>query len=127
MLTKHSFGVYGTEQPEHAFRHQNLQSEVDATPKREVATDYNGTAEIEAYTVMFGGGTAKPTTSFTSIYSKSVAASTEPSIAHLACRLPDGRRTWANLEAPDVLESMCTEEFCGRQVRIDGQGTATIA
>ncbi len=46
MLTKHSFGVYGTEPPAHEFRHQNLQAEVDQTPKRDVVADHNGSAEI---------------------------------------------------------------------------------
>ncbi len=75
---------------------------------------------------MFGGTAAKPTKSYTSIYGKRTSSGTEPSLAHLACRLPDGRRTWANIEEREVLESMCRDEFCGRRVRIDGQGTATV-
>ena len=126
MLTKHSFGVYGTERPAHEFRHQNLQAEVDLTPKREMVADHKGPAKIESYAVMFGGTAAKPTKSYTSIYGKGPSSGTEPSLAHLACRLPDGRRTWANIEEREVLESMCRAEFCGRAVQIDGQGTATI-
>jgi len=127
MLTKHSFGVYTAERPSHEFRHQNLQSEVDLTPKRTVVADYNGSAEIETYAVMFGGVTAKPTRSYASIYGKAPSSGTAPSLAHLVCRLPDGRRTWANLEEAEVLEAMCLEEFCGREVRIDGRGTARMA
>jgi acetyl-CoA C-acetyltransferase len=133
MLTKHSFGVYSSQPPERAFRHQDLQAEVDREPKRSVAVDYEGTAEIESYTVVFGAAAAKPTTSYTSIYGKASAsgpaspAGSEPSLAHLACRLPDGRRTWANLEDGDVLEAMCREEFCGRPVRLDGAGKAELA
>jgi len=126
MLTKHSFGVYGTQRPGSGFRHQDLQSEVDRTPKREVATDHEGEAEIETYTVMFGGGEAKPTTSYTAIYGNVVPSGSEPTVAHLACRLADGRRTWANISEPEVLQAMCEEEFCGRPIRIDGAGTASL-
>ncbi len=126
MLTKHSFGVYTREQPEHEFRHQNLQAEVDRAPKRELVEDYAGEAEIESYTVMFGGAVAAPTTSYSSVYSNLTSSGDEPSIAHLACRVADGRRTWANIEDPQVLASMCSEEFCGRSVRIDGRGQAEV-
>lgn len=127
MLTKHSFGIYGKTRPSDGFRHQNLQEQVDREPRREVAVEHTGEATIESYTVVFGGGgVARPTTNYASIYGKSASAGSEPSLAHLACILPDGRRTWANLEEPEVLEAMCTEEFCGRQVRIDGAGSATI-
>ncbi len=126
MLTKHSFGVYSTEPPEHPFAHENLQARVDAEPRREAALDHRGEALVEAYTVMFGGGAAKPTTSATAIYGKAAASGTEPTVAHLACLLPDGRRTWANVSDPEVLEAMCVEELCGRTVRIDGAGNAAV-
>jgi len=83
-------------------------------------------AEIESYTVMFGGTVAAPTTSYSSIYANAAPSGDDPSIAHLACRLPDGRRTWANIEDPQVLASMCREEFCGRSIRVDGRGQAAV-
>jgi acetyl-CoA C-acetyltransferase len=97
-LTKHAFGVYAATPPEVAFRHQDVQAEVDATPAREVVVDYTGDATVEGYTVMYGAE--------------------GPSIGHLACRLPDGRRAWANCEDPATLVAMTREEFCGRAVRI---------
>ncbi|MEE2775698.1 MAG: acetyl-CoA acetyltransferase [Acidobacteriota bacterium] len=127
MLTKHSFGVYGTEPPAGGFSHENLQERVAREPKREAVAEHAGGAEIESYTVMFGSKIAKPTTSYTSIYGKSVDTGTEPTVAHLACRLSDGRRTWANLEDAEVLDAMCREEFCGRPVKIDGHGAAVMA
>ena len=127
MLTKHSFGVYASAMPEHAFRHQNLQDEVDATPKRKaVEGDPTGDATIESYVVVFGGTGARPSRSYTSIYGKSQTTSSAPSLAHLACLLPDGRRTWANVDDPHVLEAMCVEEFCGAKVRLD-EGRAEVA
>jgi acetyl-CoA C-acetyltransferase len=103
-LTKHAFGVYAATPPEVPFRHEDVQAEVDATPSREVAMDYSGAATVEAYTVMYGAE--------------------GPSIAHLACRLPDGRRAWANCDDPDTLVAMTREEFCGRSVRIDDHRAA---
>lgn len=97
-LTKHAFGVYAATPPEVPFRHQDVQAEVDATPSREVVVDYTGDATVEAYTVMYGVE--------------------GPSVGHLACRLPDGRRAWANCEDPNTLLAMTREEFCGRPVRI---------
>ncbi len=54
-VTKHAFGVYSTEPPTAGFRHENPQDEIDALPRREVATDDEaaGPADIEAYTVTF--------------------------------------------------------------------------
>ena len=126
MLTKHSFGVYGTESPERGYAYQSLQAEVDRLPRRAAVVDFSGAAEIESYTVAFGAKRATSTRSYVAIYSETTDVGAEPSVAHLACRLPDGRRTWANIDAPEVLDAMCHEEFCGRTVRIDGQGTAVL-
>ncbi len=126
MLTKHSFGVYGSDVPTDGFRHQCLQDEVDREPRREVVLEHDGEAAIESYTVAFGAGTGRPSKSYTSIYGRASSTGTEPSVGHLACRLDDGRRTWANVETPEVLDEMCREEFCGRRVRIDGRGAAIV-
>jgi acetyl-CoA C-acetyltransferase len=97
-LTKHAFGVYSSEPPAKPFQHQDVQAEVDATPSREVAMDYAGAATVEGYTVMYGAE--------------------GPSIGHVVCRLPDGRRTWANTTDAGVLDAMTREEFCGRPVTV---------
>ena len=124
MLTKHSFGVYSNEEPARPYRHVELTSEVHALAKREAASGYAGPAEIETYAVMFGGGSAKATTSYRSVYGERKAPSFVPTVAHLACRLPDGRRSWANVKDPDTLRAMCEQEFCGRPVELDGAGRA---
>jgi acetyl-CoA C-acetyltransferase len=97
-LTKHAFGVYAATPPETPFQHQDVQGEVDATPRREVELDYRGEATVESYTVMYGGE--------------------GPSIAHVVCLTPDGCRAWANCEDVDVLQDMTREEFCGRPVQV---------
>jgi acetyl-CoA C-acetyltransferase len=97
-LTKHAFGVYSTEPPAVPFQHQDLQSEVDTMPTREVVKEYTGDATVESYTVMFAGD--------------------KPAMGHLTCLTPDGVRTWANCEDPDTLVAMTQEEFCGKPVRV---------
>ncbi|MBW2242421.1 MAG: acetyl-CoA acetyltransferase [Deltaproteobacteria bacterium] len=105
-LTKHAFGVYSTAPPEKGYQHEDLQAQVDALPAREATVDWDGEATIESYTVMFDAD--------------------GPTIGHTACRLADGRRTWANVEDRDTMTAMTREEFCGRRARIDGQGRLTV-
>jgi hypothetical protein len=49
-----------------------------------------------------------------------------PDVAHAACLLDDGRRTWANCRDPETLDAMTREEFCGRPARVDGAGTLVV-
>ena len=105
-LTKHAFGVYGTEPPDAGFRWESPQAEVDCLPAREAVVDHEGEATVESYTVSYRGG--------------------EPERAHAAFLLPDGRRTWANSEDLDLAEQMTRTEFCGLAARIDGAGTFTV-
>ena len=106
-LTKHAFGVYSAQPPSSAFRHEDLQAKVDATPQRDVAMAHRGTVEVESYAVMYGADA--------------------PSIAHVACRLPDGRRAWGNCADPSVLDAMTHEEFCGQAAQLDGVGTVSFS
>ena len=101
-LTKHSFGIYSATSPVRDFQYENLQAEVNEMPTRESVTDYEGPATLESYTVMF--------------------SNENPDVGHCACLTPEGKRTWANVADSDVLELMQVEEFCGRQVILDGKG-----
>jgi len=106
-LTKHSFGVYSAEEPRDGYRFANVQAEIDALPKRAVVVDARGRAQIEGYTVMFGAGGA--------------------SIAHAACLLADGSRSWANSQDRALLDAMTREEHVGREVELDGAGGLELA
>ncbi len=106
-LTKHAFGVYSGEPPEADFQHRDVQPDVDATPSRHSLVDYDGEVVIESYTVMYGAEA--------------------PAVGHAACLTPDGSRTWANTEDPDVMMAMTQEEFCGRRAKIDGEGNLTVS
>jgi acetyl-CoA C-acetyltransferase len=105
-LAKHAFAIYSTERPQHGFRYENLQEEVDAHPLREALIDWDGPVTVEAYTVAHKGG--------------------EPRIAHAACLTDEGRRTWGTVDDPALMDRMMREEFCGRRGRIDGHGKLSL-
>jgi acetyl-CoA C-acetyltransferase len=73
-LAKHAIGIYGAEPPEHGFRYESPQKQLDALPLREALIDWEGPVTLEAYTVAHQKG--------------------EPRIAHVACLTDDGRRSW---------------------------------
>jgi acetyl-CoA C-acetyltransferase len=106
-LTKHSMGVYSAQEPAAGYRFANVQAEIDVLPKRAVAIDAKGRAQIEGYTVMFGAE--------------------GPTVAHAACLLPDGTRTWANSHDSALLDAMTREEHVGRKVELDGSGGLELA
>ena len=49
-LTKHSFGVYGTEPPSAEFRWEDVQSAVDAEPTRVAEDVWEGVGTVESWT-----------------------------------------------------------------------------
>ncbi len=108
-VTKHSFGVYGTEPPSAGFRFDNPQDEVDALPKRVLATgqDAVGRAVVEGYTVMHD-------------------REQRPELAIAACRLADGRRAWGTSRDDDVTNAMCDGEWVGADVTLDAGGTLRL-
>jgi acetyl-CoA C-acetyltransferase len=110
-LTKHAFGVYSGMPPERPFRHEDLQAAVDETPRRELAVDYRGPAEVESYTVLHGPDGA-------------------PTIGYVACRTPDGRRAWARVHDSEVIAAMADREqpteFCGRRADLGPDAVADV-
>ena len=104
--TKHAFGVYSTEPSTNGFRHAYPQDEIDAMPRRELAepVDAAGPATIEAYTVMH-------------------TRDGVPETALAACLLADGRRAWGSSTEPALAVAMCKDEWVGRRVTLDTDGT----
>ena len=49
-LTTHSFGVYGTQPPEHEFRWEDVQPAVDQEPTRTALVDWSGVGTVESWT-----------------------------------------------------------------------------
>jgi acetyl-CoA C-acetyltransferase len=105
-VTKHAFGVYGTEPPAAGFRHASPQEEIDALPRRVPVTadDASGaSALIESYTVMHDrDGT--------------------PETGIVTALLADGRRAWATSSERGVATAMCEGEWVGRSVTLRSDG-----
>ena len=97
-LYKHVHGIYGNEPPERDFAVADVQAQIDALPARECVAQHAGDATIESYTVMYAGD--------------------DPAVAHVACRTPNGSRTWVNTTDPELMTAMTVEEFCGRPVTV---------
>lgn len=111
-LTKHAFGVFSTTPPATAFRHADLQAEVDALPSRQLAEQVDpatdGEVVVEASTVMHD-------------------RESNPERAILATLLTDGRRAWAGSTDPAVLRELTTVETAGRRGTVDAEGTFTFS
>ena len=104
--TKHAFGVYSTTPPGEGFGYDHPQAQIDALPKRELATgtEAAGAATIEAYSVMFARD-----------------GSAERALA--SCLLSDGRRAWGSSTDPAIGTAMCDGEWVGINVTIDADGS----
>jgi len=102
-LTKHAVGVWSTTPPTHGFAHANVQPEVDGLPQRSPASDYEGDATVETYTVVHErDGRAEH--------------------AILALLTDDGGRAWGTLSDADALGDLEVEEGCGRRARLLADG-----
>jgi acetyl-CoA C-acetyltransferase len=107
-LTKHSFGVYGTEPPAHEFRWEDVQSAVDCEPTRRAALEWDGVGTVEAWTTPFDrDGHAEK--------------------AFLAVRTPEDSRTLALITNPSEAEATVREDIAGAKARVHPDGTATLA
>ncbi|KUI43632.1 acetyl-CoA acetyltransferase [Mycobacterium sp. IS-1590] len=106
-LTKHSFGVYGTEPPPHEFRWEDVQSEVDREPTRAALVDWAGVGTVEAWTTPFD-------------------REGSPEKAFLAVRTPDDSRVLAVI--PDAAGAAATvdEDIAGAKVQVNPAGTAAL-
>jgi acetyl-CoA C-acetyltransferase len=100
-VTKHSFGVYAAVPPPDGFRHESPQAEIDALPRRELATadDAAGPATIEAYTVMH-------------------TRDGRPERAIATCRLGDDRRAWGVSDDVEVCVALTADEWVGHPVSL---------
>lgn len=106
-LTKHSFGVYGTEPPSSEFRWEDTQSVVDREPTREAAVEWEGVGTVEAWTTPYN-------------------RDGQPEKAFLAVRTPDERRTLALITDPAAAAATVQDDIGGAKVAIHGDGTATL-
>lgn len=107
-LTKHSFGVYGTEPPAAEFRWEDTQSAVDREPVRDAAADWEGVGTVESWTTPFD-------------------REGRPEKVLFAVRTPDDRRSLALLADPAAAAQTVRDDIAGAKVRVHADGTATWA
>jgi acetyl-CoA C-acetyltransferase len=105
-LTKHSFGVYGTEPPAE-FRWEDMQPAVDREPTRDGLVEWEGIGSVEAWTTPFN-------------------RDGQPERALLAVRTPDGSRTLALIADPAAAEVTVREDIGGAKVAVAADGSATL-
>ena len=109
-LTKHSFGVYGTEPPLSEFRWENTQFAVDQEPTRGAAVEWEGVGTVESWTTPFD-------------------RDGQPEKTLLAVRTPDERRTLALIADPAAAAATVREDgedLAGAKVAVHADGTATL-
>jgi acetyl-CoA C-acetyltransferase len=105
-LTKHSFGVYGTEPPSE-FRWENVQSAIDREPTRKALVEWEGVGTVEAWTTPFD-------------------RDGQPEKAFLAIRTPDESRTLALIADRAAAEVTLREDIAGAKVAVHVDGTSTL-
>jgi acetyl-CoA C-acetyltransferase len=106
-LTKHSFGIYGTEPPGYEFRWEDVQSVVDREPTRRAAVEWAGVGIVESWTTPFNrDGTAEK--------------------AFLAVRTPDDSRALAVMTDASEAEATVRDDIAGVKVQVNDDGTAAL-
>ncbi|WP_264000500.1 acetyl-CoA acetyltransferase [Mycolicibacillus trivialis] len=106
-LTKHSFGVYGTEPPRAGFRWADVQEAVDAEPTRVAVVEYAGPGTVESWTTPFD-------------------RDGRPAKAFLTVRTPDDARTLAWIADPDEAADTVDTELAGAPVTVHADGSASL-
>ncbi|BBZ13725.1 acetyl-CoA acetyltransferase [Mycobacterium branderi] len=106
-LTKHSFGVYGTEPPASEFRWEDVQSVVDREPTRPPVVEWDGVGTVESWTTPFD-------------------REGRPEKAFLAVRTPDESRTLAVIPDAAAAEPTVHDDIAGAKVTVRPDGTATL-
>jgi acetyl-CoA C-acetyltransferase len=106
-LTKHSFGVYGTEPPQREFRWEDVQPEVDREPTRDAAVEWSGVGTVESWTTPFDRDGS-------------------PEKAFLAVRTPEDARSLAVITDPSEAAVTVREDIAGAKIQVHPDGTATL-
>ena len=106
-LTKHSFGVYGSEPPGHEFRWEDVQPAVDAEPTRSAEVEWTGVGTVEAWTTPFDRDGS-------------------PEKAFVAVRTPQDSRTLAVIADAAEAEATVREDIAGVKVQVHPDGTANL-
>lgn len=101
IITKHGTSVWSTAPPEEPLDFADTTDAVKATTRAlEVVGDHRGVATIDAYTVAHEGG--------------------EPRYSTIVATTPDRTRVVARNDDAGLAADMAADEWCGRDVTIDG-------
>ena len=106
-LTKHSFGLYGTEPPSHEFRWEDVQPIVDAEPTRVAEGEWTGVGTVETWT--------------TPVSRDGLAEK-----VFLAVRTPEDTRALAVISDASEAEASTREDIAGARVQVCADGSATL-
>jgi acetyl-CoA C-acetyltransferase len=106
-LTKHSFGLYGTEPPSGEYLWENVQSAVDAQPTRVAEDEWEGVGTVESWTtpVSRDGAAEK---------------------VFLAVRTPADTRALAVITDASAAEASTREDIAGAKVGVGADGSAAL-
>ncbi|WP_207839767.1 acetyl-CoA acetyltransferase [Williamsia soli] len=107
-LTKHAFGIYSTEPPQHGFRWADTQSEVDRLPTVVADHTWRGSGTIESWTVTYDRDGS-------------------PETGLIAVRTPTGGRTLAAIDDADQVRQMLDSEPAGMNVTVGEGRVATFS
>lgn len=102
-LTKHSVGVYAPT-PGDGFRRASAQAQADAVVPTTVAADYSGPAELESWTVAHD-------------------REGRPDRAMAALRTPEGARTLARSDVPEIAARLASEDVAGLKADVSAGAT----
>ncbi|MFV0495816.1 acetyl-CoA acetyltransferase [Mycobacterium sp.] len=105
-LTKHSFGVYGTEPPAE-FRCEDVQPAVDRESRTRALVAWEGVGTVEAWTTPFD-------------------RDGRPQRAFLAVRTADGARTLAAITDAGAAAETVRGDIAGAEVAVAADGTAAL-
>jgi acetyl-CoA C-acetyltransferase len=106
-LTKHSFGVYGTEPPSAEFHWEDVQSVIDQEPTRKAALEWHGVGTVESWTTPFN-------------------RDGQPEKVFVAVRTPEESRALALITDPAAAAATVQDDIAGTKVTMHADGTATL-
>ncbi|MEB3065495.1 acetyl-CoA acetyltransferase [[Mycobacterium] zoologicum] len=106
-LSKHSFGVYSAQPPEHEFRWEDVQSTVDAEPTVVAEDGWSGTGTLETWATPF-------------------SRDGEPEKVFVAVRTPSGSRALAVIADASQAAASVREDIAGAKVAVTADGTAEL-
>jgi acetyl-CoA C-acetyltransferase len=101
MMTNHAYGLYSTRPPAgvQPIDNARLQARLDAIPQIAIAEAYAGPVTIATYTIMYD-------------------RNGRPTHGAAICDLPDGRRAYARMLDPTLLDFAEREEIVGRSATL---------